>query len=365
MTSKSIQKIVNEFIKENHLSNKEAVIAFSGGADSLVLLDTIKKSNLFNKITIAHVNHNINENSKEWEAKCRDVALEYEVKFVSKNIYHNGNENLENWARKERYNFFDELMNEESVLFTGHHLNDQAETVLMKLFRGGGIEGLCGIYPIKLLKKGLMARPLLGINKREIYDYMEFDCNVAEWIEDPSNKDSSYDRNFLRNEVIPLIESRWPDALSNIGKSTKILSSHQKIMNSFIEKEYNEVVCNETYKKYGLKPLLVRELLDLDEEKQKLIIKKWVNDQGYQVNGMILKELVNNVAMSENIGSKIMCKNFYITKDLLPKKEFNLKREKIKCIYLVPNNFSVDLEKTKEEKALLKEMHIPVFFKIG
>lgn len=239
------------------------IIGYSGGVDSQVLLNLAMKTN--KKIVAVHINHNINENSKNWENFCFSECSKHSVEFFSKSINLTSG-NLENEARNYRYSFFKEIYDQfhgKTALLTGHHCNDLVENFFLKLVRGSGIEALCSIQE-KSTRNGMnIVRPLLPFKKSNIIDFAT-ESNIS-WVEDPSNKNTEYDRNFVRNEVIPLLEKRWNNTVGGIYKSI----NHLNESNDFIKSKINldDFIIDEK--------LDSKKMYNLEKFEQSFIIREW------------------------------------------------------------------------------------------
>ncbi len=282
-------------------------IAYSGGVDSQVLLFLSKKY-LKGDITALHVNHGISKNAKEWERKSKDYCDNNDINFLVKNVSLNSDDaNLEEVARNVRYEFFKDNLGENEILMTGHHLNDQAETYLLRLMRGSGCDGLASMLPERSLGKGLLIRPLLGVSKEDIYHFAKE--NNLSWVEDESNKSSDYDRNFLRNEVIPLLESRWPSASRAISRSAK----HCQII-----KKRTEVESKRLLEKVSLSEtiLSIDKMNVLDTEDQKLVLRMWLSNLNQKmIDEQSIKSVINDVLKSKNDSvAKYKSKNYELRK---------------------------------------------------
>lgn len=243
------------------------IIGYSGGVDSQVLLKLAKQTD--KKIIAVHINHNINENSLKWEKFCRFQCLDSLIEFHSKSIELKTG-NLENEARNFRYSFFKEIYDnfdpEKTALLTGHHCNDLVENFFLKLVRGAGIDALSSIQE-KTFRNGMnIIRPLLSYKKTDIIDFAK-SCSLY-WVEDPSNKDSEYDRNFIRNEVIPLLETRWNNTVSNIYKSTIFINDANKYI--------KEKISHSDYIIDG--KLDSKKMSTLNNFEQKHIIREWFKE---------------------------------------------------------------------------------------
>ncbi len=251
-------------------------IAFSGGLDSSVLLHIIAENSekLSNKkITAVHVDHGLQEASSQWANLCSELAESYEINFklVKLNLEKAPGESIELSARNARYNAFEQLLNKctDTMLFA-HHADDQVETFLQQALRGAGVQGLSGIPESRKLGEGKLFRPLLGISRKELETYAKQE--QLKWIEDPTNQQSDFDRNLLRNEIIPLLEKRWPGAKKALLRSV----NHCKEAGEQIDGSARiqlELICAENL-------ISVEELKQLDFVQQKNILRLWIRNNG-------------------------------------------------------------------------------------
>ncbi|WP_421898581.1 tRNA lysidine(34) synthetase TilS [Marinoscillum sp.] len=217
-------------IKENALITRgdKVLIAVSGGVDSMVLAHLMLKSDF--RMGVAHVNYRLRgEDSDADEALVRDWCQAHEVPFflhrVAPGIY-DAKESIQMVARNERYTFFDRLCDEQGFIkvATAHNANDNLETVLLNLTKGTGIHGLTGIA----LKGDRLIRPLLFATKEEVYKYAR--SEQITWREDVSNQKNDYQRNLIRNEVVPLLkkinpalEATFHDTLLRLQGTARLL----------------------------------------------------------------------------------------------------------------------------------------------
>ena len=201
------------------------VIAYSGGVDSQVLLHSIallsQRNIISNPITVCHVNHGLSTNALDWQAfaqqSCLALNLPLEVRQV--NVQPQAQLSLEAQARDARYDALCAINSSASLIITGHHSDDQTETFILALKRGSGIKGLSAMSNEMKLGKDLLLRPFLTISREEIVNYANHN-NLA-WIEDESNADNRFDRNFIRNDIMPLLVSRWPSISNTINRSSE------------------------------------------------------------------------------------------------------------------------------------------------
>ena len=191
------------------LRGKRLAVGLSGGIDSIVLLHVLRalQPQFGYRLSAVHVNHGLSPNAAGWEgfcvAFCRELAVPLSVKKVQ---VRKAGKGLEAAARQARREALDNLRVDAVAL--AHHLDDQAETVLLNLLRGAGVEGASGMAARSRLGRKTLVRPFLGVSRAEIARY------AAEhrlgWVEDESNADVALTRNFVRQRVGPLLESRFP-----------------------------------------------------------------------------------------------------------------------------------------------------------
>jgi tRNA(Ile)-lysidine synthase len=183
---------------------KRIALALSGGMDSVVLLHLLKDRA---GVSAVHVHHGLSPNAEAWAKFCRRLCKAWKVPFSLRRVsVKKSGKGLEAAARQARYAAFAKESAE--VLALAHHLDDQAETVLMNLLRGAGVRGASGMAPLVRFEGKLLARPLLDVPKEAIEQYARL--HALEWIEDESNADEALTRNFVRRRLAPLIETRFP-----------------------------------------------------------------------------------------------------------------------------------------------------------
>lgn len=213
------------------------IIAFSGGLDSSVLLYSLAKTRQQHgkPLLAVHVDHRLQPDSAEWAKHCERVASELGVDFVSDavTVDHDVGLGPEAAARDARYTTLRRHIGAGDWLLSAHHRDDQAETLLINLMRGSGPAGIAGIPAIRKFADGWLVRPLLGVSRNALAQYASE--HGLEWIDDPSNDESRYDRNFLRNEVLPLLERRWPEASSRLDKSASFAREAAELLAEFAD----------------------------------------------------------------------------------------------------------------------------------
>lgn len=234
-----MEKII-EFAKKNKLIKAGEVIGVgvSGGIDSMCLLHFLNsnKEALDIDVVAIHINHGIREESDD-EArfvvqKCKEMGVRvYKFTIDSPKISKEKKISLETAAREGRYGVFEALVKKDIVdkVALAHHQSDQAETILMHIFRGCGVSGARGMDPIR---DKIYIRPMLPVSKEEIADYANM--NNIEYVEDASNKDTSYTRNYLRNVVMKDILKKWPNAIEAITNFANAVSEDDDFIKASI-----------------------------------------------------------------------------------------------------------------------------------
>ncbi|MCC5856901.1 MAG: tRNA lysidine(34) synthetase TilS [Ectothiorhodospiraceae bacterium] len=186
------------------------VVAYSGGVDSHVLLHALARCGdaLPGPLRAMHVDHGLHPESPRWAEHCSDVCQDLDVPLQVFRVQVPDGPSLEAQARYARYAAFEAHLASGEYLLTGHHLDDQMETVLLRILRGAGVDGLVAMQSRRHLGQGELLRPLLDVARARILAYGEL--HALQWIEDPANRDQRHDRNFLRSQVLPLLRQRWP-----------------------------------------------------------------------------------------------------------------------------------------------------------
>lgn len=217
---------------------KQIMVAFSGGLDSSVLLHLLSQltPSVSQQVTLLHVNHRLQSCADDWLQHCRQVADHYQVNFHPLTVEHayQQGESVEQQARDFRYALFKPFIKQDCLLLTAHHADDQAETMLLQLLRGAGIKGLAAMPMLKPFSDGLHARPLLSFTRQQLADYAK--QHQLLFIDDPSNDDLRFDRNYLRHRVLPLIGERWPSYQKTINRSAKHCADVQDWIDQVSEK---------------------------------------------------------------------------------------------------------------------------------
>lgn len=214
------------------------IIAVSGGPDSVCLLDILYnlKDDLGIFLVVAHFDHGLRPDEDEGETRfVRSLALKldlpFETKKAGKSLLGKGS-SLEERARDARYRFLEEVQQSRSCrkIAVGHNLNDQSETVLLRLLRGSGTSGLAGIPPYRDKK---IIRPLIEISRKEIESYIH--CRKLPFLSDPSNLSTRHMRNRIRLELLPLLKEYQPRIVALLGQTAEVLRMDDELLQKEVE----------------------------------------------------------------------------------------------------------------------------------
>lgn len=205
----------------------QLTIALSGGVDSVVLLHilAVLSKEMHFTLTAVHVNHGISDNAGYWSKFCCDICHSYRipVHVAYVQVKKGPGISLEASAREQRYRIFDRIQADYVLL--AQHLDDQAETMLLQLFRGAGLKGLSAMPAVRNQQSHnspKILRPLLEVSRCHIEAYAR--QNELTWITDESNADTAFDRNFLRHDVFPIIRKRYPQYPDMLLRSSRHFS---------------------------------------------------------------------------------------------------------------------------------------------
>jgi tRNA(Ile)-lysidine synthase len=197
------------------------IVGFSGGMDSHVLLHALTKCREIQgggpSIHALHIHHGYSSNADAWEEHCREVCDDLGVGYSRLHIQvETSGDGWEADARAARYLAFEQFIGADDLLLLAHHLDDQVETILFRLFRGTGLKGMAGMPVSRKIGKADLMRPLLDFSRDQLGAYAV--RHGLNWIEDESNTEQDFDRNYLRHNLIPVIDLRWPAYARTISR---------------------------------------------------------------------------------------------------------------------------------------------------
>lgn len=252
------------------------LVAFSGGLDSTVLLHRLANdpSTRRNGLRAAHVHHGMNAQADAWAAHCLHFceALGVPLHVVRVDVARDSGEGLEAAARQARYAAIRDVLETGEVLVTAHHRDDQAETFLLRALRASGPDGLASMRAWRSFAHGWHWRPLLRTPRSALLAYAQ--RHDLDWIEDPSNADTDFDRNFLRQRVLPLLRERWPQADAAFARSAELNAEASRLLS---DEDARALATTATLDTHALS---VSALLALPAPRRARALRRWIRQLG-------------------------------------------------------------------------------------
>ncbi|HWS40892.1 MAG TPA: tRNA lysidine(34) synthetase TilS, partial [Arenimonas sp.] len=252
--------------------SKNVWVGFSGGLDSTALLHTLKNQSHNNfQLHAIHVHHGLQDKADEWALHCQSICQLWQIplKIVQVHIT-DKSRNTEHKARDARYKAFQEILATGDTLALAHHQDDVAETLLLRLLRGSGTRALANMQVISQRDQYQLWRPLLQNTRAELEQYAE--QNNLSWINDDSNSDTGFDRNFIRHEILPRLEQRFPNAKQGLAQSAELLAIDAEILKPQIESHLLQCsIGNE---------LQLSQFLQLNAGMQAHVLRAWLVQAG-------------------------------------------------------------------------------------
>ncbi|MFA9489541.1 MULTISPECIES: tRNA lysidine(34) synthetase TilS [unclassified Mannheimia] len=306
-------------------NTQDFLVGLSGGIDSVTLLHLFSRTG-FN-IRAIYIHHGLSPNADSWATFCEQYCKRLNIPFILQKVTVDTNNGVESGARDARYQAIQQHLKPNEVLATAHHLDDQAETFFLALKRGSGIKGLSAMQAVTFLQDFTVFRPLLPFSKAEILAYAT--QHQLEWIEDESNADNRYDRNFLRNEVLPLLNQRWQQFSQMVARSAQHCTEQQELIRELLNDELTQRIGEK-------KQLSIVQFQDFSLLKQQQLIRLWLEKYGVmmpsqaQLQAVIFELIFANTDKNPQvkIGEKVIRRYqqaLYITDELPEIPAFEIK----------------------------------------
>lgn len=275
-------------------AGKKIWLAYSGGIDSHVLLHLLATSNTTELagLQVVHVDHGLQPESKIWTQHCAAVCAALKVTFrcVSVRVTDIANLGLEAAARKARYDAIDALVSPEEVVLTAQHQHDQAETLLLQLLRGAGPKGLSAMASESQLNSVTLIRPLLAVAQADIIAYAK--QHELQWMEDPSNTQTRFNRNYIRHELWPLIDQRWPSAAKTLSRSAQHCAEAAELMAELAQQDLALLLSQKG-------SLSISALLALSSARQRNVLRYYIESKQFVLPSTInLQRILDEVCLA-------------------------------------------------------------------
>lgn len=254
------------------VSHTRFLIAFSGGLDSTALLSLLAKQRENRphfQLRAIHIHHGLSTNADQWALHCTQVCARLGIPLIIEKVNVDNTNGIEAGAREARYQAIARHMQADEVLVTAHHLQDQTETFLLALKRGSGIQGLGAMQPKSAVYHLPVFRPLLNFSRQQLEDYVRSE-NLP-WVEDESNGDTRYERNFLRNQVLPQLRKRWAYFDLAVQRSAQHCFEQQQLINELLAEQFSQI-----YQKTD-RTLNIADFAKMSLLKQRALLRLWLS----------------------------------------------------------------------------------------
>jgi len=250
-------------------------VGFSGGLDSSALLHALAiavRDHSHYRVRAIHIDHQLHPSSAQWQADCEQAARAAGVACFTKQVSVplDSGAGTEASARTVRYAAFREFLEDGEALLTAHHADDQLETLLLALVRGAGVHGLAGMPACHAFGRGWHLRPLLDVPRAEIESWAR---QVGlRWLDDPSNRDTGFSRNYLRHEVIPVLQKRWPAIVPTAARAAQHLGEAAELLDAMAAADLAAASVGQC--------LSVSALRALDPPRRRNLLRHWLRKCG-------------------------------------------------------------------------------------
>ncbi|CZF77971.1 tRNA lysidine(34) synthetase TilS [Grimontia marina] len=265
-----------EYVLDKHTPEpRQIVLAFSGGMDSRVMLDllaTYRDIHPQHHYLVIHVHHGLSPKADTWLAQCERWAGEADFAFkgIRVSLSLKG-ESLEKAARDARYQAILNSVDDNALVLTGQHADDQAETFLLALKRGSGPAGLAAMPEIRPMEHAVLCRPLLEANRKTIEEYAE--SQGLNWVEDESNLDNRFDRNFIRQEWLPKATQRWVGLVKAINRTATHCAEQEQLLDELLVPFDADVISEDA-------TLSINNISNYSAALQTALVRRWLKKVG-------------------------------------------------------------------------------------
>ncbi len=303
-----IQSIKQQLEKTPLNTVQHLVVAYSGGVDSHVLLHALAGLRDEFQFTLhgVHIHHGLSENADQWQRHCANICASLQVPFYTANVALKNapRASLEAIAREARYDKIFELAPHQSTVVVAQHQDDQLETFLLQLKRGAGPKGLSGMNQSWQMNNTLgdklvhFYRPLLDVKQADILDYAT--QHQLTWCEDESNQNTDFERNFLRQDILPLLQERWPELGKSVSRSAKLCAQQQMMLDEVCAEKLSDLIDSTN-------SLSVSGLLALSEQWLIAVVRYWLSQLGIaSPSYVVLEQLKPQVLLAADDATPIV-----------------------------------------------------------
>ncbi len=269
----------------------------SGGLDSTVLLSLFAKLRQKQphlpplSVRAIHIHHALSPNADCWVQHCQNLCDQFQIPLIIERVQVDKANGIEAGAREARYQAIKKHLQTQEMLVTAHHLNDQTETFFLALKRGSGLQGLGAMQQQSVLFGMQILRPLLGFTRPQLEDYAQQE--KLNWVTDESNEDNRFDRNFLRNEILPKLRERWAYFDLAVQRSAQHCFEQQQLINDLLSEAFAEhCQIKNQFKLYQFRQYSLA--------KQTALLRMWLAENQLEMpSKRQLTQLINDVVLQK------------------------------------------------------------------
>jgi len=286
-------------------SGRNIWVAYSGGVDSHMLLHLLATAELPDSTILhaIHIDHGLHPNSAEWSQHCADIAAELNILFHCVKVNVNDIETLgmEAAARAARYQALQQALTDDDVLLTAQHQQDQAETLLLQLLRGAGPKGLSAMAEQSQLGVTVLIRPMLNTSQSDILSYAH--QHQLQWIDDPSNLETRWNRNYIRHTLWPDISERWPSAAKTLSRSAQHCAEASELMAELAQQDLANLGV-----KNNSQSLTISKLLMLSPARYRNVLRYFIELQQLPLpSTTCLQKVIDEVCLAKQDSMPVVC----------------------------------------------------------
>lgn len=269
---RSLRQILN-----SHPLPARYIIGYSGGLDSTCLLHALAElcaHQSHTELLAVHIHHGLSTHADRWAEHCRQQCLALGVAYqqIMVDATAGSGESPEAVARDARYRALGDIVGEGDILLTAHHQDDQAETLLIQLIRGSGVDGISAMPSFAPFFRGHLLRPLLGVTREALHNYALEQC--LHWIDDESNNNLRFSRNYLRHQVMPVLRQRWPAVSATLSRTAAHCAEAGGLLGELAMQDMGNCMGDQP------RTLRVSALMGISAARQRNLIRYWVQHHG-------------------------------------------------------------------------------------
>lgn len=277
-------------------TQKQFLIGFSGGLDStalLLLFTKLRENRPHLQMRAIHIHHGLSANADSWTEHCKQICEQLNVPLIIEKVRVDTCNGIEAGAREARYQAISQHILPDEILATAHHLQDQTETFFLALKRGSGLQGLGAMQLQSTVYNLPVFRPLLHFTRPELEQFVQ--ATKLDWVEDESNRDNRYERNFLRNEILPELRQRWAHFDLAVQRSAQHCFEQQQLINELLADEFAQNF-DKTDRSFS-----IQQFAQYSATKQKALLRLWLNEWQLPMPSLVqLEQIIQDVIFARS-----------------------------------------------------------------